>query len=503
MAKRYSDRAPVLLHDPVSVQPRHRKGTLLHCLCSALLASGLLVTAHAGADPVLLESFEQLRYSDDLDGLKQRRLVRALVVYSKTFYFIDRGRERGMVAEGLKALEKQLNARLKLSKPERQLHVVAVPVARDQLIPWLLEGRGDIAAANLTITPNRETEVDFTRPFYEDAAEILVTGKDVAAPESVEGLNGEEIFVRASSSYYESLLALNRSLEERGLTPVRVEPADERLEDEDLLEMINAGLIPRIVMDDYKARLWAKVFPDVRIHPQIAVRSGGRIAWAVRKDSPKLKAALDAFVRTHKVGTATFNDAYNRYFRSTRWVKGATSQKELKKFTRTVAVFKKYAQQYDFDYLMLAAQGYQESGLDQNKVSSSGAIGVMQVMPATGQQMRVGDIRKLDPNIHAGTKYLRKLREVYFSDPGIDDLNRTLFCFAAYNAGPTRVQSLRREAEQRKLDPNQWFNNVERVAARRIGRETVQYVANIYKYYIAYRLVAQHEELREEIKAGQ
>ena len=465
-----------------------------------LLLAGSLACLSASADPALLEPFEGLRYTDDLDGLKHKRLIRALVVYSKTFYFIDRGRERGMAAEGIQRLEQYLNARLKLSKPHQQIHVVAVPVSRDQLIPWLLEGRGDIAAANLTITPEREAQVDFSRPFYSGVSELLVTAKDVPAPQSIDDLSGQEVVVRRSSSYRESLDALNRSLVERGLAPARLLPADERLEDEDLLEMINAGLIPRIVMDDYKARLWAKVFPDVRIHPQIPLSTQGRIAWAIRKDSPQLKAALDAFVKKNRTGSAAFNDAYRRYFHTTRWVKDATSSKELVKFESTVDVFRKYGERYGFDYLLLAAQGYQESGLNQSKVSPVGAIGIMQVMPDTAAAMRVGDIRKLDANVHAGTKYLRQLVDVHFADPEIDELNRALFAFAAYNAGPTRVSQFRRAAARRGLDPNQWFFNVERIASERIGRETVDYVANIFKYYFAYLRVDQQRRVREGLR---
>jgi membrane-bound lytic murein transglycosylase MltF len=154
-----------------------------------------------------------------------------------------------------------------------------------------------------------------------------------------------------------------------------------------------------------------------------------------------------------------------------------------------VTLFQKYGAKYQVDWLLMAAQAYQESQLDHSRKSPVGAIGIMQIMPATGKQMQVGDITQLEPNIHAGVKYIRHLIDVYFNDPAIDDLNRTLFAFAAYNAGPSRVRALRREALQRKLNPNVWFDNVERVAAQRIGRETVQYVSNIYKYYFAYTLI--------------
>ena len=143
----------------------------------------------------------------------------------------------------------------------------------------------------------------------------------------------------------------------------------------------------------------------------------------------------------------------------------------------------------------MVAQGYQESLLDQNARSDVGAIGVMQLMPATGNEMNTGDITQLEPNIHAGIKYIRLLRDQFFGNQPMDARNKILFSFAAYNAGPARVQKLRKEAEKRGLNPNVWFNNVEIIAAQRIGEETVTYVANIYKYYIAYKLL---EEQRAE-----
>ena len=156
--------------------------------------------------------------------------------------------------------------------------------------------------------------------------------------------------------------------------------------------------------------------------------------------------------------------------------------------------------------MLMAAHGYQESRLDQNAKSGVGAIGVMQVMPATGKTMDVGDINLVDPNIHAGVKYIRFVIDQYYKDEPMDNLNRHLFAFAAYNAGPTRIDFLRAEAAKRGMNPNVWFDNVERVAAEKIGRETVTYVSNIYKYYLAYQMIederVKRQKTKEEIKSG-
>jgi len=434
-------------------------------------------------------------WKGDLDGMAKRRYIRALVVNSKTFYFLDKGRQYGMSYEGLKAFEKELNKKFKAKN--RKLHILFVPVSRDKIIPALLDGHGDIAAANLTITPERSKQVDFSRPIYDNVSEIVVTGPSSPKIASVEDLSGKEVFVRKSSSYYEHLEQLNARFRREGKSPVKLRPAPENLEDEDLLEMLNAGLLKLVVVDNHKAQFWKQVFKDITLHPEAAVHTGGEIAWMFRKNSPQLKQAVDSFIRTHGIGTSFGNQVIQRYLKSTRFVKNATSEAELRKFREMVALFWKYGNRYDVDYLLVMAQGYQESGLDQHVKSRSGAIGVMQVMPATGKALGVGDIHKLEPNIHAGVKYIRFMIDKYYANEPMDPLNKVLFAFASYNAGPSRIQQLRKEAERRGLDPNVWFNNVELVAAARIGSETVTYVSNIYKYYIAYKLVAEKESAQQ------
>jgi len=180
-----------------------------------------------------------------------------------------------------------------------------------------------------------------------------------------------------------------------------------------------------------------------------------------------------------------------RYLRDNKWAKSALTGSEQDKLYAVIDVFQEYANQYGLDWLLLAAQGYQESGLDQKKRSPAGAIGVMQLLPSTAadKNVNISNIEKLENNVNAGAKYLGFIRDRYFSDPSINTLNQTLLSFAAYNAGPARVARLRNEAKQLGLDPNKWFQNVEVVAAMRIGRETVQYVRNIFKYYIAYSAI--------------
>ena len=438
----------------------------------------------------------QKPWTGDLDGMVQRGIIRVLTVYSKTFYFTDKGTERGATYDWFRLFEQDLNK--KQGKKHLKVRVFFVPVARDQLLPALVAGKGDIAAANLTITPERQKLVDFSAPGYPNVSEVVLSGPASPKLSSVDDLAGKEVFVRKASSYYESLVALNQRLAAEKRPPVNIKLAPEELEDEDLVEMLNAGLIPLIVMDNHKADLWKQVFPKVTVHDGIAIRTGGDIAWAMRKGSPQLKAALDDFVARHRKGTTAGNMILARYLKNAKYVKDAASESERKKFLDLIQFFKEYGDKYHVDWLLMAAQGYQESRLDQKVKSPVGAVGVMQIMPATGKELKVGDISKTQPNIEGGVKYMRLMIDRYYANEPMTELDKVLFTFASYNAGPARVAQLRKEAVNRGLNPNVWFHNVEYVAADKIGAETVTYVGNIYKYYIAYKLILEAREAREK-----
>jgi membrane-bound lytic murein transglycosylase MltF len=451
----------------------------------------------APAEPGAVFPIEQLvaeRWTGDLDEMRRRRVIRVLVTYSKTFYFLDGAQQRGLTYEQLKGFEEFLNARL--GTGPLRIHVVFIPVARDELLPGLVAGRGDLAVANLTITPERRQLVDFGEPLMTDVREIVVSGPAAPRLSHPEDLAGREVYVRRSSSYHDSLRAVNARLQQLGRRPIAIRLADENLEDEDILEMMHAGLVGITVVDEHKAQFWATVFPRLRLHRELAVRTGGDVAWALRKGSPKLRALINAYVAEAGEGSATGNVLLRRYLHDNAWVRNPATQQELRKFRATVGFFRKYADRYGFDYLMVAAQAYQESRLEQKLRSRSGAVGVMQIKPSTAAAppIHIRNVYNLENNIHAGVKYLRFIVDEYFKDEPMDAVNKGLFAFASYNAGPARIVGLRRKAEAAGLDPNRWFGHVERVAAREIGRENVQYVANVYKYYVAYRMVAEQSK---------
>jgi membrane-bound lytic murein transglycosylase MltF len=436
----------------------------------------------------------------DLDQMVQHRIIRVGVPFNRTHYFIDNGVQRGLAYEYIKLFEDDLNRSLKTGN--RRVEVVMMPMRRDAFIRQLRAGKIDMAVAQLTVTPERLASVDFSNPTRLDVKEVLVTGPGAPAGASLDHLGTSKVYVRPSSSYYASLQAYSRRQKALGKPAIAIGKAPENLEDDDILEMVNAGLVPATVVDSFMAGFWKQVLPNLVVHDDPTLRDDGNLAVAFRKNSPQLAAGLNSFIARRPLSSAIGRVLNQRYLQNTTYVRDAAHGVDREHFLKMDSIFRRYGEEYKFDYLLIAAQGYQESHLDQNARSRVGAIGVMQLMPRTGQEQHVGDIRQIDPNIHAGVKYMRFMRDHYFESQPMSVLNKGLFTFAAYNAGVGRIEQLRKVAAARGLDPNVWFDNVERVVSERIGRETVSYVSNIYKYYLAYRLITQQIQARQKAKAA-
>jgi membrane-bound lytic murein transglycosylase MltF len=442
------------------------------------------------------------KFTGDLPQIRERGILRALVSPSRTDFFLDGARPRGILVELLDQYLKKLNKGRKKAKLKVAVKYVVVPF--NELIPALLEGRGDIAVANLTITPEREAKVAFVRGRENLVDELLVTNKDVAGIRELDDLAGRNVKVLAGSSYAEHLRRLNERLSAAGKTPVTIEEADPHLVTEDLLEMTNAGVIDITVADDYRARLWASVLPDIVVHENVKVNTGGTLGWAVRKENSELLKSLESAAPGLRAGTMIGNTLIKRYYQNTKWITNPLSKSEREKLDRLVKLFQKYGDRYGFDWLALAAQGYQESALDHSVRSPAGAVGIMQLLPRTAKDPNVAipDISIEENNIHAGAKYLAFLRNRYFDDPALAEEDRLAFAWAAYNAGPANVKRMRGKTKALGLDPNRWFGNVEHGALAVIGQETVQYVRNIYKYYITYRALLEMGAARRSMIEG-
>lgn len=459
----------------------------------------LLPVATCAAEAEMQGSLDRVveEWTSDLPQiLKENRPVRILVSYNRTNFFLVEGAMRGMEHDLMQAYRKFLAKQHK----KQVVRIVFVAVPFDKLIPALLEGRGDVIAAGLTVTDRRKKEVAFSAPYRTGVNEVIVGSPKVAPIQSLDDLSGRHVLVLSGSSYAEHLATLNTRLVEHRRKSVRVEIADRHLITEDLLELTARDMVEYTVADSHRAEIWKTALPGIQIFADTPLHTGGELAWAVRPGNKELLKSLDAFAKTVREGTLIGNMTFKRYYENSDWVKNPHANADKKKMDKLMVLFKKYGKQYDIDWLKLGALAYQESRLEMNTRSSRGAVGIMQVLPstATGKIVNVQDYKTLEGNIHAGTKYLRFLMDRYFKD--VEPEARVDFALAAYNAGPARIASLRKTAKAMKLDPNRWFGNVEYAAYRKIGSETPTYVANVQMYYAAFKSIYRTQVERMKAK---
>jgi membrane-bound lytic murein transglycosylase MltF len=488
------------MENPSNCERRSTSYTCVLFFCSLIVTFSVQVKALSGHYQV--PSKEQLslpvnfeRHMGDLDGMAKRRQIRVLVVPSRTGFFYDAGRPQGIFYEAFQDFQRFVNHKLRIEDP--QIEVMFIPVRPEQLESALLQGVGDIIGVWVTITPERAKELLFTTPMDSHAQQVVVRGPKGPSITSLEDLSGKEIYVNPVTDYYQNLQRLSQSFQRQGKQPILLKAADPNLTDEDLIEMVGAGVLPATVSINMRAKFWSKIFSSLKLQPNVVLSDEEQLAFATRKDSPRLRQLLNEFIRGRELGTLYGNILVRRYLQNTHWVKDPTPSEEMKKFQTYAHYFQKNAAEYDFDYLMLMAQGYQESGLDQNVRSPGGAVGIMQVIPkdAAAPPISIPDVELAENNIHAGAKMLRNIADTYFRDDKLDPTNKILMSFASYNAGPNRIAELREKAASEGLDPNQWFGNVELVVAQNVGQVTVQYVGNIYKYYVAYKLLLRAENV--------
>ena len=270
-------------------------------------------------------------WTGDLDGMIARRVIRVLTVYSKTFYFMDKGVQRGTTYDIFQLFETDLNKKLAKSKTLKQK---------------AYQGAGGVHSGPSRATccrrwsPARVISRRPTSPFPKSAKgwltfprRCIATSASWWCPDPPRRRCPAWTIWRGRRSSFArppvittSLVALNRRFAAEKKPAVIIKEVPETLEDEDLIEMVNAGLIPLIVVDKHKADFWKRIFPKITVHDGVAVRSGGDIAWAIRKGSPQLKAALDDFATRHNARTAEVNRILTRYLKNTKYVKDAASK---------------------------------------------------------------------------------------------------------------------------------------------------------------------------------
>jgi len=441
-------------------------------------------------------------FTGDWGEIRERGALRVLVSYSRTNFFLAEGRLRGFEYEMFHELEKQLAG--EQAKGEPPLKIAYLPVPFDELLPALLEGRGDVAAASLTVTPEREEFVAFTDPYRVGVDQILVAGAHTKDVHAWADIAGEEVHVLGGTTYVDHLERVNDDLIAAGLDPLVIVTTGRGLETEDLLELVHSGAFDYTLTDRYLAEIWSGVLDGLRLETDIVADHAGKLAWAVRPNNPLLKERLNEFTRDNKQGTMIGNVLFKRYYATTKWISNPTLSVEHSKLGPFLEPLQRHAADFGFDWLLIAAQAYQESNLDPDAVSYAGAVGLMQLLPSTAKDMGVTELHDPERNLYAGVKYMAWLRKHFFDEPQLTSEDQLDFCLAAYNAGPGRVRRWRKAAPGRGLDPDRWFGNVELLALEDVGMQPVQYVSNINKYFILFTLtlddLERHARAREALE---
>lgn len=449
---------------------------------------------------IMGEEIEGVLENRKVDPIKTgKRTIRVLVNYNATNYFIVKGKQAGLEYELMHSFESYLNKGLTADK---KIHLIFIALPFEQLIPALLSGEGDVIAAGMTITPERKNKVAFSSPYRTNISEVVVRNKNTKKVEKAQDLSGKLVHVVRGSSYFSSLQRLNKVLKQEKKPEVAIVQTDKSLVSEDILQMVNAGIFNYTVVDSHIANIWSRVLDNIVTEEGAAISTGSQIAWAVRKSDKDLLYKLNLFIKKYKQGTTAGNVLFNRYYKNTKWITNPVSESSLKRLHQYQKSFIKYGNQYNIDWVMLTALGYQESKLNQRAKSNHGAVGVMQIKPSTAADKNIkitGVKESSDKNIHAATKYLAFLRSRYFSDPKIEPIEQLAFTLAAYNAGPARIVQMRNKAKKLGKNPNKWFFNVEYVTRRYASSEPVNYVANIMKYYLTFKSTIEAEG--ERIKA--
>ena len=421
-------------------------------------------------------------YFADLEEIKKRKVLRILTRNTSSTFFIYKGEQLGFEYEMAQEFAKSIGARLE----------VIIPPTREALFEYLEAGKGDLIAAGMTRTPEREKRFAFSAP-YQFVNELLIVPAKDKTTQGLPDLKGKTIAVRKSSSYYETLTNFRDSL------GFKIDLLPDDLETEDILTRVGAGKIPATIADSNIVQL--EMTYNNKIRSAGPLGDVVEIAWVMRRGQSALKNEADAFMKKLYKGTF-YNIMVNKYFKDS---KGSRSDQNLRadrggRLSPYDDLVKKHSRTFELDWRLITSQMYQESRFDPKAKSWVGAKGLMQVMPRTAQELKVDNVEEPSNGILAGAKLMARYSN-YFNSPEISAKDRIRFALASYNCGPGHVYDARDLAKEMGLNPNKWFNNVEqallllskRDVAKKVRygfcrcEEPVNYVSQIqgrYDHYV-------------------
>lgn len=456
-------------------------------------------TTKTNNSSILTNSIVANSVDRDLEDIKKDGVLRALVVYSSTSYFLYKGQPMGFEYEILQRLAKHLNLKLE----------IVISDDLDAEFEVLNRGDVDIIAHGMTITNQRKWEVDFTEYLYLTKQVLVQKKPDNFRTISWSALQkqliddpmdliGDTVSIRKNSAYHERIESLSNEL---GGT-IYIDTLDSKLSTGEIIDMVVNGEIKYTIADENLAKINASTNPVLKINVPISFSQ--RIAWVTRKKSKNLTNVVNQWILKQRKTTDYFV-IYNKYFKNKRFYRRRVKSDYYSLTNNQISQFddliKKFNKVLGWDWRLLAAQIYQESRFDPKAKSWAGAKGLMQVMPATAKELGIEDVTDPIESLRGGTTYLNQIFE-RFSDV-TDTINRTKFTLAAFNCGYGHVRDAQLLAEANNLNPMIWENNVEKMLlALRFpknynkdfikygyvrGYEPVTYVRQIYERYQHYK----------------
>ena len=418
--------------------------------------------------------------SHDLAEIRSAGVLRVLINQSRNTSGQVKGQAIGSELQRLRAFEQFLNR-----DSRRKLSLKLIPKAKEQLLPALLRGEGDLVVPGELLEPTSAQPVSASRALERNVPIVLVSAKGSRRYLRVQQLAGHRLTLAQGSAAAQAVAGVNQQLAERHLAPRSVDWADPSLAAEDVLEMVQAGIYPLTAVELPLAERWAKVLPKLRIDRHLQLDNQRDTHWYMSRQAPMLAATLEQFLPGYS-RSADQDVAFVRVNRRAYRVHNPLGRSDRQKLEKLRPTLQLYGSQNNFDWLSLAALAYKESSFNPPARSGSGPNGLMQITPAAARSVGVSNSQTLAGNVQAAAKYMAMIRKRFFSSPQIAESERLAFVLAAYNMGPERVQGMRTEAKRRGLNPNQWFFQVERVALEQAGMGVVNYVGSVNKYQLAF-----------------
>lgn len=434
-------------------------------------------------------------YTEDLEKILEKRVLRVLVVYDGVnYYFVD-GHQSGLSVAMMAKFKSYIDEKY-LQDSKIKLDIQYIPVPEDQVYSMLQKGVGDVVANFLIPRKKHIDNISFTDPLMDHISEVLVTNKNFPKIKNLKQLSGMTIYVKKSSKAIEILKSINLFFDNMHMKRVNIVKVDPVILDNELVEGVQNGIYPATILNSAKSKIWQWIFPNIVFHSEYPLSQDDTINWAVHSNNKELLETLNQFIALYNNKTPQGQKLQAIYLspQASTVAKYDKSHNvdtmglKFADFEKYKNLFQKYGERYDLDWRLLLCQAYQESSLKQNVRSERGAVGILQVSPTLAKQFHNGEYSfdSLEGNVQVGTMYLRYIIDSYFKDFYLDSYNQMAFALAAYNAGPGRIAFYRKEAAKRGLDGNVWFGNVEKIVAEKGLKETIIYVSNILKRYQAY-----------------